>query len=567
MRKTLGRLMLAVSAVAVAGCGNDPRPFDPRALEQIQKEAARGGVAYEMEALPATLPATPKGQLPARPTLRPVGPTVKLKLQDIIHRTAANNLDARVAGYEAAIDENRILEAAAQFDPTFRTSVQSQQQFPQGIIPNNLDPAEVYTKQLDMGLTQRLTSGGEASLTYRTARTDYDREFNVFPPLVEREKVYQNQLIFQVTQPLLRNFGAEVNRAQITIARNDQKISELEFRRTLEEQLLTVEQSYWQLVQAHESVAVLEDLVDQTERTLEILIKRARFDASDVQVTQARAQLERTLVDLVQARSAMRTLSNTIKRIMNDPDLPVASPVVIVPEDAPVDEPLRYALEDQVETALKNRAELMQQKLRVDTAAVIQHAAKNNLLPQLNAIASIGAQGLGRSWQSATDEQDDFSIVDWAIGFQFEVPLGNREAKAIFRRTVLTHLQAIDEYTNAAQQIIEQVANAHATVEAAWDAMVAARRARLAAKDALDKIETRERTGAEPQTPNWVQLKLDRQAALASARQTEIQATAAYNASVAQLERAKGTILRYDNVVLKEDQLPLPVRRESEQSR
>jgi hypothetical protein len=50
-----------------------------------------------------------------------------------------------------------------------------------------------------------------------------------------------------------------------------------------------------------------------------------------------------------------------------------------------------------------------------------------------------------------------------------------------------------------------------------------------------------------------VQLKLQIQDTLAQAWQNEASAIANYNIALAQLEKSKGTILKYDNVVLQED--------------
>ena len=93
-------------------------------------------------------------------------------------------------------------------------------------------------------------------------------------------------------------------------------------------------------------------------------------------------------------------------------------------------------------------------------------------------------------------------------------------------------------------------------MQTTWEVTRSSRRSRFAAEDALTRINTREKSG-EPLTPEFVQLKLQIQDALAESRQNEAQAISNYNIALATLERAKGTILRYDNVVLQEDPLKL----------
>ena len=58
----------------------------------------------------------------------------------------------------------------------------------------------------------------------------------------------------------------------------------------------------------------------------------------------------------------------------------------------------------------------------------------------------------------------------------------------------------------------------------------------------------------EPLIATFVQLVLDGQERLADAYRQEALAIASYQVAIARLERSKGTLLRYNNIVLGEDQ-------------
>ena len=60
--------------------------------------------------------------------------------------------------------------------------------------------------------------------------------------------------------------------------------------------------------------------------------------------------------------------------------------------------------------------------------------------------------------------------------------------------------------------------------------------------------------------PTFVQLRLDSQARLAEVERAQAQSQAAYCIAIAKLEKAKGTLLRYDNVILEEDHLDAVTR-------
>ena len=116
-------------------------------------------------------------------------------------------------------------------------------------------------------MRQDLPSGGQASLRYEAARNDTEPKQFVLNPY------YENNLVLEVTQPLLRNFGNEVNQARITIARYTQRISLLDFRKAVEENIATIEQTYWQLVFAERDVAIQERLLGRTVDTSEAAVQ------------------------------------------------------------------------------------------------------------------------------------------------------------------------------------------------------------------------------------------------------------------------------------------------------
>jgi outer membrane protein TolC len=557
---------LGILGLAIGGCKfAEPPPFDPRQLEQIQKQEAADAPAPSLPALPTTYhspipPGWPNNRpltmttRPSAATTRPIGPNVlRLTLRELIHRAVMNNLDTRVAGYDAAVNELRILEAKAAFDPTLFSQYQWQKQVQQRGIASTLTPDPVRTQQAQVGVRQQLSSGAQVELKEQTTRTLRGGPTN--PLDFPLNPYWENELSFQVTQPLLKDFGAKVNRARIIIARNDYRVSQLDWRDRLEEVLTQLEQSYWTLASRVREVEIQERLLNQTEATLEILLKRMTHDVGRLQVAQANADLETRNAELVQAQSEIGTLSDQIKRLLNDPDLPVAGAVVILPADAPVAEPIRLVLADQIETALQNRADLMQQKIRIASANEVRGAAKNNTYPQLNLIGNLGVKGPGADLDDAFNRQLDGDLFEYGIGVAFEVPIGNRQAKAIYQRTLLQQQQAVEEYRRLSEVAALEVKQAMRDLETSWNSMVATRYATFAAADALDAIEQRERAG-EPLTPEFVRIKLDQQRQLAVAERAEAQAVAQYNIAISALERAKGTLLRYNDVIMKEEPGP-----------
>ncbi len=561
----------AVGAVLLAaGCAQTPPPFEPLAMQQAERTSAYAP-REPMRPLPTTLqsaylPTT--GQSGNRPTSGPTtGPSitpaesVPMTLQEIIQRAVLNSLDVKVAGYTPAIDETRVVEAEARFDPQFFiNSGYLHQNAPTGGFSGLNSGSggglsglggEFSQFSIGPGIRQLLASGGQIEASYQAAYVDPD----------PGSSFYENSLVLSITQPLLQNSGYEVNRATIHVARNTQKISLLDFRNKLVDTLATIEQTYWQLVQAQRNVEIQEELLQRTEDTATILAKRLQggIDVSRVQTSQANATVEARRATLIRAKANVRDLSDQLKRLMNDPQFPVSGPTVITPATAPLKDPVHMDLNEQIQTALENRLELAQQQLRIDSASTAVRVGKNALLPQLNLTGRASVDGIGSDLGDAFSDQTNFGNISGSIGLEFVFPLGNRAARAQWTRTLLQRQQAIAQYQALVAQVGLEVKEAQRNIHTSWDEMVATRQARFSAADALLAIQQRENAN-EPLTPTFVQLKLDRQAALASAEASEIQAIINYNLAILQLERANGTLLRYNNVLLEEDNLPFAKR-------
>ncbi len=548
-------------SLVAAACTPAPPPFSPQAFHAPERDAAPRLETATPKPLPTTLESPWLGQSATRPT---TGPTttgeldrgvVRLALEEIVHRAVANNYDIKVASFGPGIEETRVVEAEAQFDPVFfagaNASIQDKQTAGTYFqrfgattsVPTYYDDNRSYTGQA--GIKQQLVTGGQAQISYQASRTELD------PRRTIKDPYYESELMLQLSQPLLREFGPEVNRARIVVSRNNQRISLLDFRLQLEKTVAEIEQTYWALVAAENDVRIYDELLGRTISTADILSKRGKQDVTRVQISQANASVESRRAILVRARARIRDLSDQLKRQMNDPDYPVASLATILPASAPLEQPVMFDLQDQISTAMLNRPELGQQQLRVDSTTTIIDVARNNLLPKLDLVGSIAAQGVNGNFSGAFKNQNDFDYLSYTVGIQFEIPIGNRAARAAYRRSLRQRQQAVWSYGARVSQVALDVKTALREVQTSWEEMRATRQARFAAADSLLAIQQREEA-AEPLTPTFVQLKLDTQANLANAERAESQALVNYNVAITALERAKGTLLNYNNILMRE---------------
>lgn len=557
------------TVLSLYGCSaQDPLPFDPAKMQSNSRQVAGELPNVNLQPIQQTLDQTykprsggvitPATKPATQPTTgRPLNqdPTLRMTLQEVIHRTVNNNMDIRVAGYEPAVNSNRVVEAESRFDPTFffnpfyqwSESAANTSSFTLG----DVTPSRVWGAAT--GIRQELESGGTGELRYEGNEYYAQRDDTSMNPA--SRQFWSNNLVGELKQPLLKNFGSEVARARITISRNDQRISLLDYRSRLEQTLIETEQNYWQLMFAEREVDIAERLLAETVSTAQLLARRGEEDVTRVQTAQATSAIRQREAVLVRARSRVRDLSDQLKRQMNDPELPVAGDILVLPQTAPLSSPVFFDAQDQINQALEHRLELAQQLLRLESASLITRVAKNNLLPALSFVQTVTANGASVDYDQANYSMVDFDAMSYRATVQFEIPIGNRQAHAIYQRTLLQRQQAVDQYRAIVDQVSLDVKTALRNVETSWDEMAANRQAVLSAADTLDAISTRLERGGEPWTPNNVQLRLDSQQRLAEAARNEAQAIASYSVSIAQLERAKGTLLKYDNVLMVEDRM------------
>ncbi len=567
-------VLAALTALAgVVGCKNDTRPgFDPRTFElsDQQKASSKGLAPSGPVQLPTATDSTLYQDNPSRdqlekhfksdPLLVPVTPegprVVQIDLRTAIQRTVVNNLDVRVSSFQPGIDEARVTEAEARFDPTLFANLGLTRDRSANFTQSFGNASNLWSATAEAGIKQLLSSGGEVTLKssynfYNSGRTS--------PLSAGLGAFYVSEFSLELNQPLLRDFGNSINAARIEINRNNQQISVLDFRNSLEEQIAKVEQVYWQLVQAQEDVKINQELLQRTIDTAIILSLRQAQDVTRVQLAQAQFSISQRRATLVRARSRVTDLSFQLKRLINDPTLPVGGPELVLPATPAVTDQVIYSPALAVTDAVQFRTEIGQQQLRIDSALIALNVAKNNLLPRLDLVGKV-------SWQNVNTD-NAFSAVGGNLDFvdswqgagslqvQFEYPIGNRAAQAIAKRARLQYSQAEVQYQALVNQVVEETARAYNELDTTFKEIASQRQARLDATEALRALQVREDNN-EPLTPQFVDQKLRQQEQLAQAASAEQQAIANYNIAISALERAKGTLLRYNNVVLQEQALP-----------
>ncbi len=493
------------------------------------------------------------------PTLTPLGSdlygkpvrTVAISLERAVKTGVDNNLAVQFARIGPAISETQVVAAQAAFDwVLFSNATYTKTDSPRvatvtGTTTTTPRSDVSDTVSANVGLRKTLIGGGRF-----TVQNDYTYSDNRTPNQNFTPNPAQSSAVtLQWDQPLLRGFGSEVTLAEVRIARNAERNSIQSLKRDLISTVTDIERTYWNLVSAHRDVMILKRLQERGETVRDQLKERTRLDANQAQIADAIARVERRRADVLRAQTQLRLVSDELERLMNDPELPIGSEIVLVPADYAVDAPVKFSLLESMRLAMQNRPELQQAILSIDDASIRQTVAWNARLPELNARLQTRFESLDDNAGEAYGSVFSGEFVDYVMAVAFEMPIGNRAAEAQYRQRRLQRMQAVIAYRNTLQQVVQEVKSALDRVMLNYELIAQTRAARLAAAESLRVLGVEKEVSPQGFTVERLAVEFSRQEELAAAERNEIAAIVDYNTAIADLFAAMGTALRRNGIL------------------
>src|SRR5262249_39703143 len=144
------------------------------------------------------------------------------------------------------------------------------------------------------------------------------------------------------------------------------------------------------------------------------------------------------------------------------------------------------------------------------------------------------------------DQMTTGNFIDTLISLQFVWNFAERAERAGIRIAALQHSSAIASYKAAVDNVITDLKVTLRQMQTSLEQIVPNSQAAFAAGENLRSIQERE----ERKSPEQLNTVFNAQLQLGSTRQQLLQSIVTYNQAIVEVERAKGTLLEYDNVVL-----------------
>ena len=492
---------------------------------------------------------------------------VELTLQECLQRALHNNLDVRVGGYDPGIRQLDIVSAEAafdavlfgsgQFDLTDQANIESGF-YNQTILSDGGDrirriPTAPFVNAHDynylMGLRKLLPTGATIQVAEQLRRfRDLTDENALF-----RNPFYEFGLQLQIRQPLLRDFGVEVNEANIQATRNNYQISRQQFQLLLIRTASDVETNYWRLFSSRQTVKILEDLVRSSGKSLERIRRRYPLDTQSLNIERTLAVIKRAEANLVSAENALLQRQELLLQSLNDPDLPLEKGWEVIPIDQPTEVPYETDERQTRQTALQHRAEIIAQRYRLDTSGLAEQVARNQRLPRMDLFYQQEISGAGDSYDSSWKQQWQNETVNHVFGLSFEYPLRNRSAEAAFGQAQRRRQQENLTLKNIQEQVLTDVNTSVLNLRNTFREIAKRMEAAEAEKNVmLNHLAYEESGQRNTMTPEFLNLKLNTDERLANARISAIQSLIEYNLAIMNMQRAQGTLLRYNHIDIAE---------------
>jgi outer membrane protein len=376
-------------------------------------------------------------------------------------------------------------------------------------------------------------------------------------------------LDLQITQNLLQGFGSAVNGRNIRVQKNNLKYTDLQFKLQVITTVSAALNLYWDLVSFFEDVRAREQEVKTAQQLFDNNKEQVKIGSlAEIEVTRAESQLYAAKQDLIIAQTNLAQQETVLKNALSRAGVATSdlAAVHIVPLDqivVPPQDEIR-PVDDLVADAVKNRIEIQQSRINLESNQMNLVGIKNSLKPTLQAFAELTNNGLTGDLSALGALQPGVGYLaggygnllaqiarrnfpNYSAGFSLQIQIRNRAQQADYVTSLLEIRQNELGLHKSVNQVRVDVQNAVIGLTQARSRYDAAVQARKLAQQTLDADQKRFNLGAA--TPYQV---VQDQRDLANGLSSEIQAMANYTHARIAFDQAIGTTLEVNNIVLSE---------------
>lgn len=495
---------------------------------------------------------------------------VRLSLDECLRMALANNLDLVSARKDPMIAELQVDQSRAVFD----AGVTAEGSF------NRLNSDLVITDKLPGGggttdgfndrdlasgkftWSQLLNFGGTYDVSIQYVDEDKGSQqisTGFFRDSVSTFSSPSTTLGFQL--PLLRGFGKENNQIDVLLARSGVDISNEDFRLLAMQTMKATEDGYWDLVASRAAYGVSKESLKLARDLYELNKKKVEVGTlAPIDVTQAEAGVASREEDVIVAEATVQNAEDNLRRFLAvPPDDPTWS-ATLEPVDQPVFEEQSVDVAAAIAIALERRPEIINSGRFLRDSELSERVAKNGARHSLTfdanyvqrksdfddrTLTTIIVDPMLPPVMTLVDTNTDAKGPDWRVGLTYGFTVGNRQAKAAYAIATINREKSELDVRRVEQDIRVDVRAAARAVTSGAKRVAAARSSAVLQRRTLEAEQKKYENGM---STSFEVLRI--QTDLSDAQLSEIRAILDYTKALADLERAKGTLLEARGLAL-----------------
>jgi outer membrane protein TolC len=477
----------------------------------------------------------------------PQGGTLSISLDEAVARALESNADIAVERYNPDLSAQDVRGAEGYYDPFLFATLSKSSTDTKG---TNLfsGGAAVNTKSdlWNFGVQQELQTGASLSVGFNNNKRDTNNVFSTFNP------VYNSSLSFNLTQPLLKNFGIDAPRLNLKLAKKNREITDVQFRQTIINTVAVVKGYYYELLYAIDNLAAAQKNLDLAKKLLDENEIRVRVGTmAPLDVVTAQSEMASREEGVIVAENALAEAEDNLKRVIFPQNDPLMWSTRVSPTDRPSAEPVPVDIDAAVRNAIENRTDMVAARKGLERSDYTLAYRRNQLRPQLDLIANYGGSGadgtqvrdaqgnplpapIPGGYGDAVSEVFGFDFPSWTVGVNVSYAIPNRSAKANAAAAQLNKDQALASYRRLELQVAAEVRTAARGVESGFKRVASSQAARRLAAERLDAEEKKFAAGM---STNFFVTQAQRD--LAEAEVSELRAVADYRKSVINYQRVQ----------------------------
>ncbi len=480
------------------------------------------------------------------------GPTVPMTLEDAVRRAVDNNLEMAVERLNPQTFDFTLASLRANYNPNATSALGRRD----NVRPptNLLNPGapNVSTMTYNAGLTQNMRwGGGNYALTFNNARvvSPTDR-------LASFDPQFNSSYLFSYTQPLLRGFRIDQNRQQMQTTLINRDNAELNLRARTTNTLAAVRAAYWDYSFTIQAVDVARQSLTLASKLLSDNKIRVEVGTmAPMDVVQAEAEEATRQQALTIASATMRTAELSLKRLIVSGTSDPLWSQHIEPTDRPDFQTVAIDVEGAVRAALQQRTDLQVARNAAEANNVLLKSQRDSALPDVDALVTYGASGLGGTQWNLTGSgldrtrdgvlfaggyNDALSTLfgreypNWQFALNVSYPIGGNASEAQAARTRLLLQQNQAQIRASELTVATEVTNAALQVTNSMESLATSRVARDLSQRRLDAEMSRFDVGM---SNNYQVVQMQRD--LREAQNAELRALLNYRKALVEFDRVQ----------------------------